>query len=57
MTRTPKSKLGTVNKFCVSLSPETTTRLEAYCHKDERSRSWVIEKALQAYLTKWEKTQ
>ena len=57
MTRTPKSKLGTVSKFCVSLSPETTARLEAYCRKEDRSRSWAIEKALQAYLTKWEKTQ
>ena len=57
MTRTPRSKLGTVSKFCVSLSPETTARLEAYCRKEDRSRSWAIEKALQAYLTKWEKKQ
>ena len=57
MTRSPRSELGKVSKFNVSLSPETAARLEAYCQKNERPRSWVVEKALQAYLTKLEKRQ
>jgi predicted transcriptional regulator len=57
MTRTPRSKLGIVSKLSVSVSPETAARLEAYCQKNERPRSWVVEKALQAYLTKLEKRQ
>jgi predicted transcriptional regulator len=55
MTRTPRSKLGVVDKISVSLSPETAARLETYCQKNERPRSWVVEKALRAYLTKLEK--
>lgn len=55
MTRTPRSEKGTVSKLSVSLSPETAARLEAYCQKNERPRSWVIEKAVAAYLTKLEK--
>jgi predicted transcriptional regulator len=39
-----------VSKFNISLSPETFGKLEAYCRKNERPRSWVIEKALAAYL-------
>jgi predicted transcriptional regulator len=57
MTRTPRSEQGTVSKFSVSLSPETAARLESYCQKNERPRSWVIEKALAVYLTKLEKQQ
>lgn len=57
MTRQPRSPKGTVTKFCISLSPETTARLDAHCRKEERPRSWAIDKALQAYLTKWEKTR
>lgn len=55
MTRTPRSTLGTVSKLSVSISPETAGRLIAYCERNERPRSWVVEKALQAYLTKLEK--
>jgi predicted transcriptional regulator len=55
MTRSPRSELGRVFKCNVSLSPETATRLEAYCQKNERPRSWVVEKALQVYLSKLEK--
>jgi predicted DNA-binding protein len=55
MTRKPNSPLGTVTKLNISLSHETFAKLEAYCRKNERPRSWVIEKALQAYLTKLEK--
>jgi predicted transcriptional regulator len=55
MTRKPKSKLGRVFKCNVSISPETAARLEAYCRKHERPRSWVVEKALKAHLTRLEK--
>ena len=52
MTRKPRSPLGTVNKFNISLSPETFAKLEAYCARNERPRSWVIEKALNAFFRK-----
>jgi predicted transcriptional regulator len=52
MTRGPRSPLGTVNKFNISLSPETFAKLETYCRKNERPRSWVIEKALAAFFKK-----
>ena len=55
MTRAPRSKLGVVDKVTVSLSPETSARLETYCQKNERPRSWVVEKALQTYFAKLEK--
>ncbi|EDM70819.1 hypothetical protein RAZWK3B_16740 [Roseobacter sp. AzwK-3b] len=32
------------------LSPEVKEALRAYCQEHERSESWVIEKALIAYL-------
>jgi predicted transcriptional regulator len=55
MTRTPKSKLGKVNKFAISLSPEATAKLEAFCRKHERARSWALEKLVNRYLDKLEK--
>jgi predicted transcriptional regulator len=55
MTRTPKSKLGKVNKFAISLSPEATAKLEAFCRKHERARSWALEKLVNLYLDKLEK--
>ena len=57
MTRTPKSELGKVSKFCVSLSPEATAKLEGFCQKYERPRSWVLEKLVTLYLDKLEKRQ
>jgi predicted transcriptional regulator len=52
MTRTPRSPKGLVQRFTVSLSPETTARLEAYCRKHDRPRSWVVEKLIARYLEK-----
>jgi predicted transcriptional regulator len=34
------------------LSPEVKAALKAYCSEHERSESWVIEKALVAFLSK-----
>ena len=55
MVRPTRSPRGAAVKFTVSVSPESWAKLEAYCRKNERPRSWVIEKALQAHLTKLEK--
>jgi predicted DNA-binding protein len=55
MTRTPRSPKGTVNKLCVSLSPEAAAKLDAYCRKHERPRSWVLTKLVDLYLEKLEK--
>ena len=57
MVRPIRSPKGVAVKFTVSVSPESWAKLEAYCQKNERPRSWVVEKALQAYLTKLEKRQ
>jgi hypothetical protein len=57
MTRIPKSKLGKVSKFCVSLSPEAMTKLESFCRKHERSRSWTLDKPVTLYLDKLERRQ
>ena len=37
------------------LSPEVKEALRAYCAAHERSESWVIEKALVAFLSEQEK--
>lgn len=37
-------------KVNVSIDPDTFDRLESYCADEERSRSWVIQKALAAWL-------
>ena len=57
MTRTPKSELGKVSKFCVSLSPEAMAKLESFCRKHERARSWTLDKLVNLYLDKLEKRQ
>lgn len=34
-----------------TIDPETFDRLEKYCAEEERARSWVIQKALDKWLT------
>ena len=34
-----------------TIEPSVFDRLERYCADEERARSWVIQKALDAYLT------
>lgn len=38
-------------KVNVSIDPDTFERLERYCADEERARSWVIQKALDLWLT------
>lgn len=52
MARTTRSPKGATQKFSISLSPETAAKLERYCKKRERQRSWVIEKLVSVYLEK-----
>lgn len=37
-------------KVNISLDPDTFDRLEKYCIDEERARSWVIQKAVAAWL-------
>lgn len=39
-------------RFGVSLPPEVAKKLDAYCERKERPRSWVIEKLITSYLEK-----
>lgn len=57
MTQKPRSPKGTVNKVCVSLSPEATAKLEAFCRKHDRPRSWALNKLVELYLDKLEARQ
>jgi len=57
MTRTARSPKGTVNKVCISLSPEATEKLERFCRKHDRPRSWVLTKLVDLYLDKLEGRQ
>jgi len=40
------------NDFHITLPPSIKERLEKYMEKEERPRSWTIQKALDEYLTK-----
>jgi hypothetical protein len=52
MVRPTKSPKGAAVKFAVSVSPESSAKLEAYCRKNDRPRSWVIDKLIARYLEK-----
>ena len=52
MTRSTKNPEGPVTRLSVSVSPEIAAKLDAYCEKKERPRSWVIEKLIARYLEK-----
>jgi hypothetical protein len=52
MTRPTKSTKGPVVKLSVSISPEATAKLEKYCQRKERGKSWVFEKLISLYLDK-----
>jgi len=41
-----------VQRFTVSISPEAAAKLEAYCKKKERPRSWAIDKLVSLYVDK-----
>ena len=52
MVKTARSPKGKVKVLSVSLSPEAVAKLERYCQKHERPRSWVFEKLVTLYLEK-----
>jgi hypothetical protein len=37
-------------KFSMSLPPDTYARLEKYCEDEERSKAWVLNKAIIPWL-------
>ena len=43
---------GGYEKFSITLPPSIIARLEKYMKEEERNRSWTIQKALDAYLSK-----
>lgn len=45
----PSHKL--FQKVNVSIEPDIFDRLEKYCADEERARSWVIQKALDSWLS------
>lgn len=52
--RVPDSKMPTYEKYTrcnITLSPEIVSRLEKYCDEEERAKSWVIQKALDKWLS------
>lgn len=52
MTRKSKSPKGFVERYSVSLSPEASAKLNAYCKRSERGPSWVVDKLITLYLEK-----
>ena len=52
MVRPTKSLKGVAVKFTVSVSPESWEKLEAYCRKNDRPRSWVIDKLIARFLAR-----
>jgi len=54
MTRPTKSTKGPVEKFSVSISPEAAAKLDKFCKRNERGKSWVVEKLIISYLDKLE---
>lgn len=42
---------GGYKKFNITLPPSIIERLEEYMDKEDRNRSWTIQKALDEYLT------
>ena len=43
---------GGYQRYNISLPPSIIKRLEKYMKKEERNRSWTIQKALDEYLGK-----
>jgi hypothetical protein len=52
VVRPTKSKQGAAVKISVSISPESAAKLEAYCKKNDRGASWVVDKLIARYLGK-----
>ena len=52
MVRPTKSPKGAAVKISVSISPESAAKLEAYCKKNDRGASWVVDKLIARYVEK-----
>ena len=52
MVRPTKSKTGPVVKLSVTVSPESGAKLAAYCKKNDRAASWVVDKLIALYVGK-----
>lgn len=50
MARPKKDPAEKVVKQSISIKPDLLPALNAYCQKEERSMSWVIDKALRKFL-------
>lgn len=50
MARPPKNPADKAIKQSVSIKPDVLPVLMGYCQKEERSMSWVIDKALREWL-------
>ena len=52
MVRPTKSKQGPAVKLSVTVSPESAAKLDAYCKKNDRAASWVVDKLIARYVGK-----
>ena len=52
VVRPTKSKTGPVVKLSVTVSPESGAKLAAYCKKNDRAASWVVDKLIALYVGK-----
>ena len=52
VVRPMKSKTGKAVKLSVSVSPEAAAKLDAYCKKNDRGASWVVDKLITLYVGK-----
>jgi len=52
MTRETKSPKGKVKVVSVSLTPEAVTKLEKFCEKNDRGKSWAVDKLIMLHLEK-----
>jgi len=50
MTRKTKSPKGKVKIVSVSLTPEAAAKLQRYCERHQRPRSWVVESLIREKL-------
>ena len=52
MVRPTKSPKGVAVKLSVTVSPESAAKLAAYCKKNDRPVSWVVDKLITRYVEK-----
>lgn len=51
-SRRGEEETGNYKDFHISLPPSVIERLEKFMSKEERNRSWTIQKALDEFLNK-----